>query len=107
MFLSTDPKLSTYTFQLAKYPVSAIHILKCHGKSSMESHMVRGFALAESRAAQGMPSVVKGAKIALLDFSLQRHKLQLGVQVRGDGQVRLGLFQLTGLILICSTCCGV
>lgn len=42
-----------------------------------------GFALAGSRAAQGMPSAVKDAKIALLDFGLQRHKLQLGVQVRG------------------------
>ena len=60
---------------------SAIHILKCHGKGSMESHLVNGFALAGSRAAQGMPSVVKNAKIALLDFSLQRHKLQMGVQV--------------------------
>lgn len=65
---------------------SAIHILKCHGKSSLESHMVNGFALAGSRAAQGMPSVVKDAKIALLDFGLQRHKLQLGVQVREGGQ---------------------
>lgn len=60
---------------------SAIHILKCHGKSSLESHLVDGFALAGSRAAQGMPSVVTNAKIALLDFGLQRHKLQLGVQV--------------------------
>lgn len=61
---------------------SAIHILKCHGKSSLESHLVSGFALAGARAAQGMPSVVKNAKIALLDFGLQRHKMQLGVQVR-------------------------
>ena len=65
---------------------SAIHILKCHGKSSMESHLVSGFALAGSRAAQGMPSVVKGAKIALLDFGLQRHKMQLGVQVCAGGR---------------------
>ncbi len=63
-------------------PISAIHILKCHGKSSLESHLVNGFALAGSRAAQGMPSAVKNAKIALLDFGLQRHKLQLGVQAR-------------------------
>ena len=31
-----------------------------------------------------MPSVVKEAKIAMLDFNLQRHKLQLGVQVVVD-----------------------
>ena len=28
-----------------------------------------------------MPNYIKGAKIALLDFNLQRHKLALGVQV--------------------------
>lgn len=50
--------------------------------------MVNGFALAASRSAQGMPSVVNGAKIALLDFSLQRHKLQLGVQVHESYNVR-------------------
>ncbi len=35
----------------------------------------------ESRASQGMPSAVYNAKIAIIDFNLQRHKLQLGVQV--------------------------
>lgn len=78
---------------------SAIHILKCHGKSSLESHLVSGFALAGSRAAQGMPSAVKNAKIALLDFGLQRHKLQLGVQVRGG-------FDLDLIGLGCVWWCG-
>ncbi|KAM3574827.1 hypothetical protein VYU27_003252 [Nannochloropsis oceanica] len=64
-----------------KYPVSAIHILKCHGQSSLSSHLVDGFAIAGGRAAQGMPTSVTPAKIALLDFSLQRHKMQLGVSV--------------------------
>lgn len=65
----------------AKYPISAIHILKAHGKSSMESHIVNGFALNVTRAAQGMPTTVKDAKIALLDINLQRHRMQMGVQV--------------------------
>jgi hypothetical protein len=30
-----------------------------------------------------MPRRVEAAKIALLDFNLQKHRLQLGVQVRG------------------------
>jgi T-complex protein 1 subunit alpha len=64
-----------------KYPISAIHILKAHGKSSLESHMVDGFALNVTRAAQGMPTTIKGAKIAMLDINLQRHRLQMGVQV--------------------------
>ena len=43
--------------------------------------MVNGFALNVTRAAQGMPTVVEGAKIAMLDINLQRHRLQMGVQV--------------------------
>ncbi|GMI57924.1 hypothetical protein ScalyP_jg11435 [Parmales sp. scaly parma] len=64
-----------------KYPISAIHILKAHGKSAMESHIVNGFALNCTRAAQGMPTTIKGAKIALLDINLQRHRMAMGVQV--------------------------
>jgi len=65
----------------ARYPITAVHILKCHGKSALESELVDGFALNNVRASQQMPKVVKKAKIALLDFNLQRHKMQLGVQV--------------------------
>lgn len=65
----------------ARYPITAIHILKCHGKSSLESTLVDGFALNSTRASQAMPRVVHNAKIACLDFNLQRHKMQMGVQV--------------------------
>jgi len=65
----------------ARYPITAIHILKCHGKSSLESSLVDGFALNSTRASQQMPRVVKDAKVACLDFNLQRHKMQMGVQV--------------------------
>jgi T-complex protein 1 subunit alpha len=67
-----------------KYPLSAIHILKAHGKSSSESHLVSGgFALNATRAAQGMPTFVEGGnvKIALLDMNLQRHRMGLGVSI--------------------------
>jgi len=67
-----------------RFPVSAIHILKAHGKSSTESELVSGFALNVQRAAQGMPSTIQDAKIALLDFPLQRHKVQMGVSVQVD-----------------------
>jgi T-complex protein 1 subunit alpha len=65
----------------SRYPITAIHILKCHGKSALESELVDGFALNGTRASQQMPKAVSNAKIALLDFNLQRHKMQLGVQV--------------------------
>jgi T-complex protein 1 subunit alpha len=69
------------TAEGVKYPVSSIHIVKSHGKSAMESQLVRGFALPATRVSQQMPRAIQGAKIALLDFNLQRHRLQLGVQV--------------------------
>lgn len=69
-----------------KYPLSAIHILKAHGKSSIESHLVHGgFALNATRAAQGMPIAVEGGvKICFLDMNLQRHRMAMGVQVLVD-----------------------
>ncbi|CDI78392.1 TCP-1/cpn60 family chaperonin, putative [Eimeria acervulina] len=65
-----------------RYPVEAISILKTHGKSTRDSELVDGFALKTSRAAQGMPMVVKDAKIALLDFGLRQHRMQLGVSIQ-------------------------
>ena len=66
-----------------KYPVkAAISVLKCHGKSAMESELLDGLAIAATRSAQGMPQVVKGAKIALLDFDLRHTKMGMGIQVQ-------------------------
>lgn len=73
--------------QRYKYPLSAIHILKAHGKSSAESCLINGgFAINACRAAQGMPTSVEstGGKpvgIAMLDMNLQRHRMGMGVQV--------------------------
>jgi chaperonin GroEL (HSP60 family) len=64
-----------------KYPVSAINVIKCHGRSATESMLVNGFALPHTRAAQQMPKIVRNAKIAMLDIPLQRHRMALGVQI--------------------------
>lgn len=71
-----------------KYPLSGIHILKAHGKSCLESELMKGgFALNATRAAQGMPTSVSEAsgglvKIAMLDMNLQRHRMAMGVEVK-------------------------
>jgi T-complex protein 1 subunit alpha len=67
----------------SKLPIGNIHILKSHGGSSLDSELVDGFALNCTRASAAMPTEIKGGgvKVALLDFNLQKHKLQMGVQV--------------------------
>lgn len=63
------------------YPIKSIHVLKATGKSPNESQLIDGFALNCNIAHQQMPKMVKNAKIALLDFSLQKAKMHLGVHV--------------------------
>ncbi|KAH9618798.1 hypothetical protein KSS87_018759 [Heliosperma pusillum] len=64
-----------------KYPIKSVNILKAHGQSAKDSYLLKGYALNTGRAAQGMPTRVSPAKIACLDFNLQKTKMQLGVQV--------------------------
>ena len=73
-----------------RYPLSAIHVLKAHGQSSMSSQLLAGgFALSAARAAQGMPTFVDGCseddgmvKICLLDMNLQRHRMGMGITLQ-------------------------
>ncbi|KAL0464602.1 UNVERIFIED_CONTAM: T-complex protein 1 subunit alpha [Sesamum latifolium] len=64
-----------------RYPIKGINILKAHGKSARDSYLLKGYALNTGRAAQGMPLRVAPARVACLDFNLQKTKMQMGVQV--------------------------
>jgi T-complex protein 1 subunit alpha len=62
-------------------PVKAINVLKAHGQSIHDSLYVDGYVLGLSRSAQGMPTVVTDAKVACVDFNLNKFKLQMGVSI--------------------------
>lgn len=64
-----------------KYPVKAVHILKTHGGSAKMSLLVDGYAIEATRSAQGMPTSIKNAKIACVDFNLNKYRMSFGIQV--------------------------
>ena len=72
------------------YPLSAIHILKVHGKSSQESYLMEGgFVLNATRASQGMPTFLgdpndetSEVKMAFIDMNLQKHRMAMGVNIQ-------------------------
>ncbi len=82
LVVSACEKVKTYDdMGDVKYPINRVNILKAHGKSAKESEVLDGYALNLGRSAQGMPTHVSNAKIACLDFNLQKTKMLFGIQV--------------------------
>jgi thermosome len=72
--------------------IDLIKIVKKHGKSLDETELVKGMVLDKEIASSGMPKLVDGAKIALLNAKLEIEKTEFDAKINIESPDQMKLF---------------
>ncbi|KAF8661178.1 hypothetical protein HU200_057290 [Digitaria exilis] len=87
-----------------KYPLKGINILKDQNKSIKNSYLLNGYALNTGRASKGLPASVSPARIACLDFSLQKTQTQTNAHVLdSDSMQPRNIYERAGANVVLTT----
>lgn len=72
--------------------IDLIKIVKKHGKSLDETELVKGMVLDKEIASSGMPKLVDGAKIALLNAKIEIEKTEFDAKINIESPDQMKLF---------------
>lgn len=72
---------TTNLLGVERYPINSINVLTSHGSGSAQTELINGYALRNMRACQSMVTKISNAKIALIDFNLNKFRMAMGIQV--------------------------
>jgi thermosome len=72
--------------------IDLIKIVKKHGKSLDETELVKGMVLDKEIASSGMPKLIDGAKIALLNAKLEIEKTEFDAKINIESPDQMKLF---------------